>query len=114
MMIYLLYDILLFLAWLVYLPFYALRGRVHARFWMRLGLFRKGFCESLAGREVVWIHAVSVGEARAVETLISLMREAWPKKRLVVSTVTITGYEIARKTLKADEFFLRRWIFLSS
>jgi 3-deoxy-D-manno-octulosonic-acid transferase len=103
-MIYFIYDVLLCLVSLIYLPFYAIRGRVHRQLWARIGFFQKGFCEGEAGREVVWIHAVSVGEARAAEALISLMREAWPKKRLVVSTVTPTGYEIARKMLKEDEF----------
>lgn len=102
-MIYFFYDIVLFLASLVYLPFYALRGRVHGELWTRLGFFREGFLEDSGGRETVWIHAVSVGEARAAEALLSLMREAWPGKRLVISTVTPTGYEIARRIMREGE-----------
>ena len=102
-MIYFLYDILIFLAALIYLPFYALRGRVHCEILTRLGFFKKDFFLSIKGKDVVWVHAVSVGEARAAESLFALIRDRWPQKRLVVSTVTPTGQAIIKKILKDDE-----------
>lgn len=102
-MVYLLYDILLFLASLIYLPFYALRGRVGRHILMRLGFFKDEHFQALKNQEVVWIHAVSVGEARASESLIRLIRQQWPRKRLVVSCVTPTGFAIMQKILKSDE-----------
>ncbi|MFH1691412.1 MAG: 3-deoxy-D-manno-octulosonic acid transferase [Candidatus Omnitrophota bacterium] len=100
---YLIYDLIVFLASLLYLPVYALRGRMHADIWMRLGIFKKDFFKSLEGHDVVWIHAVSVGEARAAESLVGLIRAQWPQKRIVVSTVTPTGYSIAKKIIQNDE-----------
>lgn len=100
---YLVYNILLFLAALVYLPFYCLRGRVHAEILTRLGIFKKDFVRPPEGADVIWIHAVSVGEARAAESLLKLIRAEWPKKRIVVSTVTPTGQAIVKGFLKEGE-----------
>ncbi|MFH0877402.1 MAG: 3-deoxy-D-manno-octulosonic acid transferase [Candidatus Omnitrophota bacterium] len=102
-MIYFIYDLLLFLASLVYLPFYALRGRVHRAILTRLGFFPKGFFDDLRGHEVVWIHAVSVGEARAADSLLELFRSRWPQTRIVVSTVTPTGYAILKRMIRENE-----------
>jgi len=100
---YLVYDILLFVAMVVYLPVYALRGRVGAHLLMRMGFFPADQFEGLEGHEVVWLHAVSVGEARAAESLLRLMRARWPQKRRVISIVTPTGYEILRHIAEKDE-----------
>ncbi len=102
-MFYFFYDIVLFLAALIYLPFYWLRGRVHRKILTRLGFFKSDDFLPVMGKDVIWIHAVSVGEARAAESLIRLIREQWPKKRIVVSTVTPTGYEIISRIVKKDE-----------
>lgn len=103
---YFIYDLVIFLGSLLYLPWYALRGRMHADILMRLGIFKKDFFKPLEGSDVVWIHAVSVGEARAAESLVCLIRAQWPQKRIVISTVTPTGYFIARKILQKDEIVL--------
>lgn len=103
-MFYFLYDILLFLAALLYLPVYALRGRVHKKILTRLGWGTQDIEAKVAGhKDIVWIHAVSVGEARAVESLARLVRRQWPEDKIVVSTVTPTGYAILAKFLKQDE-----------
>ena len=47
-------------------------------------------------RPSIWVHAVSVGEALAARPLLRVLREAYPKHRLVVSTTTATGQRIAR------------------
>ncbi|HQP91814.1 MAG TPA: 3-deoxy-D-manno-octulosonic acid transferase, partial [Candidatus Omnitrophota bacterium] len=62
---YLLYDILLLLAYIVYLPVYALRGRLHPQILVRAGFYKKEIFSALRAKDTVWIHAESVGEARA-------------------------------------------------
>jgi 3-deoxy-D-manno-octulosonic-acid transferase len=103
MFLYFLYDAVLFLAYLCYLPVYALRGRVHADILSRLGFFKKDLFAPLGDAETIWLHAVSVGEARAADSLLRLIRREWPDKRLVVSTVTPTGYAIVRSLLEPGE-----------
>ncbi|MGE5189447.1 MAG: 3-deoxy-D-manno-octulosonic acid transferase [Gemmatimonadota bacterium] len=52
-----------------------------------------------AGRERVWVHAVSVGETLAAAPLVRLLRARRPEAEIFLSTVTLTGQETAAKTL---------------
>ena len=47
----------------------------------------------------IWVHAVSVGETTAAVPLMKRLRESAPRAALLVSNVTITGRETARKAL---------------
>jgi 3-deoxy-D-manno-octulosonic-acid transferase len=49
-----------------------------------------------AGRPVIWIHAVSVGEVLAVSRLVSELDAALPGHRVLISTTTRTGQALAR------------------
>ncbi|MBI5854674.1 MAG: 3-deoxy-D-manno-octulosonic acid transferase [Nitrospirae bacterium] len=49
---------------------------------------------------VIWVHAVSLGEAVAVVPLVQELRRRYPQDRLVVSTVTETGREAVEQRLK--------------
>lgn len=40
---------------------------------------------------VIWIHAVSVGETRAAETLITALAARWPQHRILMTHMTPTG-----------------------
>ena len=53
----------------------------------------------------IWIHAVSVGEATAAESLVRALRRAKPVLDVVVSTTTTTGQEVAAKRYGADKVF---------
>jgi 3-deoxy-D-manno-octulosonic-acid transferase len=44
----------------------------------------------------IWVHAVSVGEVKAVEKLLERLRQQYPGKPLVVSTATTAGQKLAR------------------
>ncbi len=44
----------------------------------------------------IWIHAVSVGEVTAAAPLVRILRERFPDKPLVVTTMTPTGSQRAR------------------
>lgn len=51
---------------------------------------------SLEPPPLVWFHAVSVGEVNLIAGLVSAYRAANPGHRVVVSTTTDTGYDLAR------------------
>ena len=60
---------------------------------------------SASGQRVIWIHAVSVGEVLAVSGLVGRMRRQFPEHRIVVSTTTDTGQELARKRFGEENTF---------
>ncbi|MBM3815220.1 MAG: tetraacyldisaccharide 4'-kinase [Acidimicrobiia bacterium] len=51
------------------------------------------------GADVIWVHAVSLGEVVAVTPLVQALRTRYPHDRLVVSTVTETGREAVEQRL---------------
>lgn len=70
----------------------------------RLGRVPRELREAVAGRQVVWLHAVSVGEVLAAARLVAELEKAlgdgW---RIVVSTTTATGQALARQRFKSSE-----------
>ena len=45
----------------------------------------------------LWVHAVSVGEVQAARALIATLRERHPERAVILSTITPTGYRLARE-----------------
>ncbi len=102
---YFLYSLALGLGMLLSLPYWLYQM-------LRHGKYRHGFAERMgrvpgrlaelhgalsAGERVIWIHAVSVGEVLAISGLVEQMRRSFPQHRIVISTTTDTGQELARK-----------------
>ncbi len=104
-----LYQLVFPLALLVAAPWWLLRMVTTERY--REGLAeRLGWVPSrlfLPGdeREIIWVHAVSVGEVIAVLRLIAALDKQRPKARVLLSTTTRTGQQIARARLGADRVF---------
>jgi 3-deoxy-D-manno-octulosonic-acid transferase len=104
---YLLYSLLLSLAFIVLLPWFVWQAFSNKKylhnFRERLGLLPEGFCENK--RPTIWLHAVSVGESLAARSLLAALRTRFPEHRLIVSTTTATGQAVARSRLpEADGF----------
>jgi len=110
---YFLYSLALGLAMLLSLPYWLYQI-------LRHGKYRRGFAER-AGRvparlaaesakssgrsRVIWIHAVSVGEVQAVSGLVERMQRVWPQHRVVISTTTDTGQNLARNRFGDENVF---------
>jgi 3-deoxy-D-manno-octulosonic-acid transferase len=60
---------------------------------------------AVAGRSVVWVHAVSVGEVMAATRLVAELEAALPECVVVVSTTTATGQALARERFGAGRVF---------
>jgi 3-deoxy-D-manno-octulosonic-acid transferase len=102
--VYLLYNALLAIAFVLSIPYYLWKGRGSGKY---LRTFRERFGrlpEGVAGATPsIWIHAVSVGEVLAARALIGPLREACPGRRILVSTTTVTGNEVARRSLSGHD-----------
>lgn len=63
----------------------------------RLG---KNFPEIHKGKDrLVWIHAVSFGETKAIAPLIKLLRQSHPQLKILLSSATETGHNEGKKTI---------------
>jgi 3-deoxy-D-manno-octulosonic-acid transferase len=82
------------------------RERYRAGLWGRLGRVPAGLRTAVAGRQVVWVHAVSVGEVLAATRLVAELEAALGAEWvIVVSTTTATGQALARERFGAERVF---------
>ena len=61
--------------------------------------------EGLAGKPLIWVHAVSVGEVLAVSRLVKELDEALPGFFVAISTTTSTGQALARERFGEGRVF---------
>ncbi len=61
-------------------------------------------------RPCVWFHAVSVGEVNLLATLLAKIAAERPDCECVVSTTTMTGYALARRSIPGLRCSTARWI----
>ncbi|MBU2540602.1 MAG: 3-deoxy-D-manno-octulosonic acid transferase [Candidatus Omnitrophica bacterium] len=112
----LIYDFLFIILFLSALPFLCLRRKLHRGYWQRLGFIR----ESRRFENSIWIHAVSVGEIISAKELIKSLKQEFPQRSLLISTITPTGNKIARTIATSNDaviylpldisFIIRRFI----
>jgi 3-deoxy-D-manno-octulosonic-acid transferase len=105
---YLIYSALLAAGLLVTVPYWLLQR-------LRHGKYRDGLGERLgripqrlivaSARPVIWVHAVSVGEVLAVSGLVGELAKRFSHYRIVISTTTDTGQNLARSRFGAENVF---------
>ncbi len=93
---FVLYEVLLYLVFLIGLPFFLvrgiMRGKYLANFPERLGIYR-----TAAKPHDLWIHAVSVGETLAARSVVDALERLRPGLSVVFTTTTITGQAQAKR-----------------
>lgn len=84
-------------------PFYFLkmwrRGGWQAGFGQRFARYDARFKQAITNRDILWLHAVSVGEVNICTQLIKALEPRAPNLKVVVSTTTSTGMATLQKTL---------------
>jgi len=104
----LLYDIILYLLALLALPkmlfSFLFQKKYRQNFLPRLGIrypeFRSRALPS------IWIHAVSVGETKAIVKLARDLKRRYPDNSLIISTTTETGHEEAKRSLPFADYYV--------
>ncbi len=95
---YLFYSLIYIIAIIFIFPFeYFKRPKDLRKRWLRekFGLINGE--HRIKNAEHLWIHAVSVGEVMAASALLKKLRERYPAKSLIFSTITDTGQKVARE-----------------
>lgn len=104
-MFYLFYNLLsllLLIPLLVFTVYRSLRLKWSLALPARFGFIPSGDLAKLAGRPVILLHAVSVGEIIAARPLIAALRSRYPGHALVVSNSTDTGRQMAAALADVD------------
>lgn len=94
-LLYVLGSYLIF--WLVF-PVLALHRKTRHGFFERFGFYRSGKLPKKEG-PVVWLHGASAGDLLSLSPMIGLLRARIPGCRVVLSTMTNTGYLMGSERL---------------
>ena len=95
------------------------RGRIEPeyrlRWWERLGFYKAEYRQRLGdsraqGGPLVWVHAVSLGEARAASALVAALRQQAPGMRLLLTHSTATGRDAGKALLRREQGDLQTWL----
>lgn len=83
-----------------------------AAWWERLGFYGAAYRRQLALSPkvgpLVWLHAVSLGETRAVAPLVTALRSLQPNMRLLLTHSTATGREAGKALLRDGD--VQTWL----
>ena len=80
----------------------ALRAARFAAHHERLGIYPPEMLARLRNRPVLWLHNASVGELTATRPLAARFRDRLPGWRIVLSTTSLSGRELARRMPEGD------------
>ncbi|MGZ6225303.1 MAG: 3-deoxy-D-manno-octulosonic acid transferase [Syntrophales bacterium] len=107
---YFFYNILLVMAALLALPYYAIKmtltGKYRKSMGPKFGLIKPSLFAEMKGSPRIWIHAVSVGEVTAAEPIVASLRTHFPEACIVLSTSTETGQDMARRIVTGATSFI--------
>jgi len=100
--VHILYSLLLTAGFVLALPWFLWKGRATGKY---LRTFRERMGRlpvylNVDGDRSVWIHAVSIGEVLAARPLVPVLRERYPGHRIFLSTTTMTGNAVAKKSVR--------------
>ncbi|HHW11589.1 MAG TPA: 3-deoxy-D-manno-octulosonic acid transferase [Firmicutes bacterium] len=106
---YLLYNVLLYFLMPFLVLYFTIKehSKENITFSQRLGFYRPDQLRIAGQTPRIWIHAASVGEVNAIIHFVKLLRRQYPEAWIGVSTMTLSGLEMAQVNLaEADAFFL--------
>src|SRR5712675_3531480 len=114
---YLAYSLLTLALFVVVSPYFVYQAIRYKKYigslGQRLGYLPISF--NVDGEESIWIHAVSVGETLMARALAADLKARYPRLRLFLSTTTIAGQQVARRSLTdvdAIFYFPFDWTFI--
>ncbi len=101
-----LYNICFMIYALFALPFFIAKGKFGRGASSRFGRIPAAIRDRLSGRTVWWIHAVSVGEIALAVRFADKLRERLPEVKILLTTTTLAGHEVALKIKNEEDELL--------
>lgn len=96
----LLYVLVSWLAFWLLVPFLSVFRKTRDGFRQRLGFYPEGLLPSGDGPGPrIWLHGASAGDLLALSPMITRLRVRFPTAKIVISTITNTGFLMARERL---------------
>ena len=104
---YLFYNIVFTILCILAFPYLIIRGIFgrHGVF-QRLGRLPRSIKELAQSGNLIWIHAASVGEVKALGPLVDAIKSYNPDYKIILSNTTKTGKKQAEKILKNMDGFI--------
>ena len=99
---YSLYSVLVLIAAVLASPWFIYQALRYKKYVGSLGQ-RMGYLPvsfNMDGDESIWVHAVSVGEVLTARPLISDLKRRYPNLRMFLSTTTMAGQQLARRSVQ--------------
>jgi 3-deoxy-D-manno-octulosonic-acid transferase len=99
---YSLYSVLVLIVAVIASPWFIYQAVRYKKYVGSLGQ-RMGYLPvsfNIDGDASIWIHAVSVGEVLTARPLISDLKRRYPKLRMFLSTTTMAGQQLARRSVQ--------------
>jgi 3-deoxy-D-manno-octulosonic-acid transferase len=99
---YSLYSVLVLVVAVIASPWFIYQAVRYKKYVGSLGQ-RMGYLPvsfNMDGDESIWIHAVSVGEVLTARPLISDLKRRYPNLRMFLSTTTMSGQQLARRSVQ--------------
>jgi 3-deoxy-D-manno-octulosonic-acid transferase len=93
-----LYIIASYILFALLFPVLCLHRKTRSGLWQRLGFYSKGTIPE-GGFPRVWMHGASAGDLLALSPMIYRVRERFPSSRIILTTITNSGYLMARERL---------------
>lgn len=100
---YLIYNVLATIIVIIALPFFLVRmvitDQLCGRFREMCGFLPDDVLQRVHNKNCIWAHAASVGEIVATSSIIKETAKLLPNQTFLVSVVTPTGYEMAKRII---------------
>ncbi|MFH1622452.1 MAG: 3-deoxy-D-manno-octulosonic acid transferase [Candidatus Omnitrophota bacterium] len=95
-----LYDIILILLVPFYLISLIFKNKFGWEVFKRFKVLDKDVLDRISNKNIIWIHAVSLGEVSTCKSLVKQLSLRYPQKIILITTITSTGKTLAQSIAK--------------
>lgn len=106
---YFIYNVILSVLTVFLLPYYYIKSKKsgeNLNLKERFGFYGQDLDLLFPAPKVIWIQAASAGETLAAQKLTAEIREEYPEARIIFSTMTASGKNLAKKKIEGADLII--------